>query len=449
MMIKFVLLLLLGHCLANASKDELIQTISVSNQYKEKYDMKIPFYEQIPCETTDTLRLEGMVIRSITDDLIQSDTIRHISFRNNSLRNIPMKVLNRVQHLTCLDLSINNINLHNNNFIQHHTLRVLDLSYQKPEFTDWSKSEVEDLKQNKKPTGLVNFITTNIYLPNLEHLLLNGNYIWALSDTFNASFPKLSHLYLNNINAKEINLELFNIIPKTLRVLYLENNYLSNFSLQNMAEIKELHLNGNPLKNIEIISNYLQILLLSDGAAKGNINLRTPNLEYLDLSNNDFYVDYNMRYDNLKFLKTLLLDYNKFSRFPPFAYTSLIKLSLSYNMITYIIPKYFEHLTFLEKLSLKGNYIKHVETDSFMGLNRLEYLDLSENQIKQLPYDWTSKLTNLRFLNVSFNHFEKISDLSISSFSSISHVFVKNNKFTEITVRELNTLPTSITVYLN
>lgn len=408
----------------------------------------------MPCESMETVRFEEMHLDNAKDDFIESNFIKHVSFRNNSLTNISPKILNRVPGLICLDLSTNKFNLYNNNIIRHGSLRVLDLSTQNPEFTNWeSKSEVEELEENKINIGVKTFNTADIYLPNLEYLILDGNYITSLPETFNTSFLRLSHLYLNNINyinGVTIDSKFFHVIPKTLRALFLQNNNISNLTLLNMTEITELYLDANPLQNIEIVSKKLRILSLSDGAAMGHIILHTPYLEYLDISNNNFYSDSNIRYNDLQFLKTVLLDYNKLSRFPLFVPDlSINKLSLSYNLLTHVTLKDFEHLQSLKMLLLRGNKIQNVENNAFKDLKHLELLDISQNQLIQLPNNWVVPLTNLHFLNVSSNFFTTFKDMAINSFSSVTHLFVEDNTFTKISTNDLMSLPKSITVYLD
>lgn len=449
------MLLLVNRCLASTTtitNYNVEKTISIfSKPFERESNMKIEAFKDIPCTGTNTLKLENINLSIVKDNLIQSDTIEHISFRRNALTNMPAPILNRVRNLICLDISENKINLYDDNFIEHRNLRVLDISYQKPEFTDEKpKSEVESIKKNEKHVKKM-FNTIRIYLPNLEHLFLSGNDIESLSETFNTSFPKLSHIYLNDINATNINSDFFNKIPKTLRALHLENNKLYNLVLQNMTEIAEIYLDGNPLKNIEIISKKLKILSLSYSiSANAYINLHTPYLEYLDLSYNNLQKQPDIRYNDLQFLKTLLLDYNEFSNFPLFAFNlSLTKLSLSYNKLTYIASKYFQHLTSLKMLSLRGNGIRSIESSTFEHLNHLEFLDLSQNQLIKLPNDWIIPLTNIQFLNVSSNYFVTISDIAVSPFSLLTHLFAEDNTFTSITTKQLDILPNTITVYLD
>ncbi|XP_032669564.1 adenylate cyclase-like [Odontomachus brunneus] len=453
MITVFVLLLLVNLASLNTPNYNIEKTVSVfSKHYERVYDVKIKPFRDVPCTNSNTLKLEEMNLgnKFLKDNLIHSDSIQHISLRGNNLTNISAIILNRVRNLICLDISENKFNLNNNNFIEHGNLKVLNLCHQKPDADESLKSEGEIIKKNEKYMEIKVFNTTGIYLPNLEHLFLCDNNIVSLPDTFNISFPKLSHIYLNNIDATNLNKDFFNKIPKTLRVVHLEDNKLYNLILQNITEIIELYLDGNPLTNIEIVSKKLNILSLSHGAANGHINLYTPYLEYLDLSHNNLQSQPDIRYNDLQFLKTLLLDYNEFSSFPLFTFDlSLIRLSLSYNKLTYIASKYFQHLTSLKMLSLRGNRIRNIESDTFKHLSHLEFLDLSQNQLIKLPNDWIIPLQNIQFFNASSNYFITISDITISPHSLLTHLFVEDNTFMSVTNKELDMLPNGITVYLD
>ncbi|XP_019882631.1 toll-like receptor 3 [Camponotus floridanus] len=412
--------------------------------HDKNYNLKIIRNEIKKCGNVESLNLDSMNLYTIKSNIIQSQHVQHISLYNNNLEDI-YTILDHVPYLSCLNLSRNEINVYNDNIIRHSHLEILDLSYQKISEARDLKTETNDVYKYMK------FNSIGISLPNLQYLDLSGNDISTLLWDFNLSFPKLIQLDLTNINARILELEFFDKIPKSLRVLHLENNNLHNLTLQNMAEVTALYLDSNPnLQTINIVSKRLKILSLSNCENIGYGTFDTPYLEQLDLSMNNLKSVSNISFEIFPSLRMLLLDYNKLSQIPSLnALQQLNDLSMNFNMIKNIPSASFASFPSLKKLSLKGNKIDRIERDSFFGLSNLEYLNLSDNKLKGLPYDWATSLINLQYLNANSNQFANILDLAINSnIVSLKHLSVKNNLITKISTLELAHLPNATTVYV-
>lgn len=292
------------HC----SQQINIKSISIySEEHEKKFNIKITNEKGHKCETAEFLNLDGMNLKTIKNDIIQSDAIRHISLHNNFLKNIPQNILDHVTYLSCLNLSHNDINLYKDNEIRHSYLRVLDLSFQEISDTN-NLPKLEIFEEEAEDVHKYNYMFFNsikMRLPNVEHLVLSGNDISALLWDFNMSFPKLTRLDLVNINAEELDFNFFSKVSTSLRVLHLENNYLRNLTLRNTAEITALYLDGNPLKRLDITSTKLRTLSLHNCT---NISLGyfdTPYLDELDLSRNNFYDEFNVYFEMFRSLRRL------------------------------------------------------------------------------------------------------------------------------------------------
>lgn len=412
--------------------------------HDKNYNLRIIRNEIKKCQNSESISLDNMNLYVLKNKLIQSKNIQHISLYDNHLEDI-YGILDYIPSLICLNLSRNEINIYNNNIIRHSYLQVLDLSYQKI-------SEVRDLvKETNDIYEYMKFNSIEISLPNLKYLDLSGNDISTLLWDFYLSFPKLIQLDLINIKAVELEPTFFNKIPKTLRVLHLENNNLRNLTLRDLAEVTALYLDGN--KNLQIIniaSNRLKILSLSKCPNINDGILDTPYLEQLDLSMNNLKSLSNISFEIFPTLEILLLDYNELTHIPVLnTLQELNELSLSFNMIKNIPSASFTYFPSLKKLSLKGNKIERIEKDSFFSLNDLEYLNLSDNKLKGLPYNWATSLINLGYLNANSNQFANILDLTINSnIISLKHLSVKNNLITKISTLELAQLPNGTVVYV-
>jgi len=422
------------------------KSISIcSEEHEKKFEIKI-INKESKCENSEFVNLDKMRLQIIKDDIIKSDAIQSISLHDNFLEKVPQNILNYVTHLSCFNLSRNSINLYKSNQIVHPYLRILDLSYQ--EMIDVNSiSEVETFEETEDVYKYMIFNSTRMMLENLEYLDLSGNDISALMWEFNMSFPRLTRLDLININAVKLEPHFFDKISTTLRALHLENNYLRNLTLRNVAEITSLYLDGNIFETLDITSTKLRTLSLANCTNLSKGFFDTPNLEELDLSRNNFDNASGIRFEMFPSLRVLLLDYNKLSYVPILNLQWLNELSISYNMIKNIKPNSFGYLTSLRKLLLKGNKIERLEKEIFSRLEKLEYLDLSENRLNHLSTDWAILLTKLQYLNLNSNQFASIAEMNVFTINSLQHLFVKNNIF-KITTTEIEPLPKYITIYL-
>jgi len=440
-----IILITLLFFLKNTLQEKIISIRS--EEYEKKFDLKITNKES-KCENGEFVNLDKMRLQIIKNDIIRSDAIRSISLHDNFLKKVPQNILDYVTHLSCFNLSRNSINLYKSNQIVHPYLRVLDLSYQ--EMVDVNSiSEVESFEETEdiyKYKRMI-FNSTRMTLENLEYLDLSGNDISALMWEFNMSFPRLIRLDLININAVELEPHFFDKISTTLRVLHLENNYLRNLTLRNVAEITSLYLDGNIFEILDITSTKLRTLSLANCTNLSKGFFDTPYLEELDLSRNNFNNASGIHFEMFPSLRVLLLDYNKLSYVPILNLQWLNELSIRYNMIKNIKPNNFGYLTSLKKLLLRGNKIERLEKEIFSRLEKLEYLDLSENRLNHLSSDWATLLTKLQYLNLNSNQFASIAEMSVFSINSLQHLLVKNNIF-KITTSEIEPLPEGITVYL-
>lgn len=452
---KYITLLLVLLPLVKSLQQGNSRVISVDfDKHDKNYNINLMKNSRKKCGSFESLNLDNMNLRVIKNGIIQSNNIQHISLQNNHLENV-YTILDHVPNLSCLSLSGNNINIYNGNVIRHRNLKILDLSYQKTSqsiFYYSSSSEARDLEQDTNDIyRYIIFNNTGISLPNLQYLDLSGNDISALMWNFNTSFPQLIQLDLTNIKAIELEPTFFEKVPKSLRVLHMENNYLHNLTLQNMAEVTALYLDGNQnLRIINIVSKKLKILSLSNCTNLGHGTFDIPYLEQLDLSRNNFQTVSTISFKVFQSLQILLLDYNKLTQIPSISdLQQLNELSLSFNMIRYIPSDIFAYFPSLKKLSLRGNRIENIDKDAFLGLNNLEYLNLSDNKLKLLPYNWATALMSLQYLNANSNQFANVLDIMVTSVISLKHLAVYNNTFTEISEAKLSHLPGSTTVYLH
>ncbi|CAO1412608.1 unnamed protein product [Diamesa hyperborea] len=83
--------------------------------------------------------------------------------------------------------------------------------------------------------------------------------------------------------------------------------------------------------------------------------------------------------------------------------SSLIRIGINYNNITYVEASVFEEAKNVMFISLAHNNIERLSDRAFDGLNKLEQLDLSNNKIKFLYKIIFINLPNLEILHVEMN----------------------------------------------
>lgn len=169
----------------------------------------------------------------------------------------------------------------------------------------------------------------------------------------------------------------------------------------------------------------------------------------LDISSNrlsDIRADV---FKNPKSLQRFSLDRNSLHSILFIAsFNSLTDLSIAYNNLINITSNLFTNMQQLKKLNLRGNNIALIDKDAFTNLKSLEKLDLAENRLTTLPVSWMNTLTKLRYLNLKSNLFSSINNMYINVYSNLNNLFLGDNNITQIEMRSLKNLPSTVAVYL-
>lgn len=246
---------------------------------------------------------------------------------------------------------------------------------------------------------------------------------------FNLSNNNFNRIPLHNSN---------NNTHSTLEILNLNNNYIKEVLVDNLASLvnlKELYLAYNQIETIE----------------KGAF-LTLINLKVLDLSFNK--LKKLSRLSSQVNLEKLILNHNLIEHTTHLHITSnklnkLKILNLNNNQLKYIENYTFGHLKNLLDLDLSYNQIEKIDVDAFhisntslYGPGLLEKIDLSNNALTQLKNNLFNYLTNLRFLKLNNNKLTNLSkllfngtyylislDLSLNQLETLE--FLRNNTFLE------------------
>ncbi|CAL6002370.1 leucine-rich_repeat domain-containing protein [Hexamita inflata] len=266
--------------------------------------------------------------------------------------------------------------------------------------------------------------TLNLYISNEMSVKLRSNSLKKLT-VFNSSDQDEEKQQRLNMNVDDLELE-------NLEVLMLEQNYLENDQLYNLAKFKKLHtlivsLNYVDLTNIHSVTSLTSLTMQECGFQNiDQIGLLT-NLEYLDVSANqllnidqiyllvnlkELYISQNwgLNIDPLKHLHGLThlainkCDITQLSALKPLI--NLQYLNLSYN--DKIIITELQYLKNI--ISLDLTCCELVSVYVLRPLVNIEYLDISRNTIVYIDAH-LNEMKKLEQLKAEWNR--------ISDFSSI------------------------------
>lgn len=163
---------------------------------------------------------------------------------------------------------------------------------------------------------------------------------------------------------------------------------------------------------------------------------------YIDISNNQIQkIGPAFRdlkdLDFLNMSRNLLEEINSEILFISDDVNRLYLLDLSYNMLTYLHKKTFQHLYTLKKLYLQGNRIKTIQNECPKYLKSLDYLNLCCNNIEKLN-STLKYMKQLKELNLSFN---KIKHINIHRLISMETIDLSHNKIKHFRFSNIDEIP--------
>ena len=215
-------------------------------------------------------------------------------------------------------------------------------------------------------------------------------------DKLNQIYPNLqvSNIYLRNKGYSRIAPGTFSNNLLNLRVLYLNNNRISELlpnTFNNLPALHELYLNNNQINVLP--PNTFGFL---------------PKLRFLYLNNNQISVLNQDVFNNMDGLLQLYLNNNQISTLPQGVFNNLSKLRelfLNNNQINILQKGVFNNLSKLQELFLNNNQIHSIGStfgELHLGLQNnlpnLFKLHLNNNLIRKLPRDAFDNLPLLKNL---------------------------------------------------
>ncbi len=274
---------------------------------------------------------------------------------------------------------------------------------------------------------------------NLQVLILTDNQISEMPETL-SKLRKLQKLFLDSNNIETIN--------------------LNTTDSRNFANLEELYIGYNPLKNIPVNIKNIELAVVSLAGCKyldlnrvftplativtlesldlSNLNLDTipwevtnlVGLTSLNLSSNPAIAwDTSLTFlSQNKKIEELVLQNNRFTEVPIeiLKFEKLQSLDLSNNE-KLRLPELFDRLVnlkFLNELNLSNCNINKIPKN-IGNLKVLWDLDLSYNNISFLPRE-VGSMTQLEFFDLRFNELQELPE-EFSYLLSLEQLFLSNN----------------------
>lgn len=325
--------------------------------------------------------------------------IRELSYRYNRILEVNAFAFSHVPKLEILELNINIIayldqnalsGLRDLTFLRLDNNLLSDLFVQS--FEDLHKLQRLLLRNNRIA---VIFNNTFHSLKNLTILDLGGNKITQFQPLAFEGLESLTNLYLDRNHLTKIDSQLLGGLHGNLRVLDLQANYIFYYEenrdspFLNLTKLTDLKLDGQLPYGI---------ITLSHAFFRG-----LTSLERLYLSNNHISFFSPDTFDYLKNLTFLTLD------------NSVVGL-------TKLMPGIFKNLRKLEVLLVENMGIASFSKEVFGNLTALKILHLNLNAFQTLDIELLENLTNLRYLDV------RKSPISCSCANQDLQNWTKNNQ---------------------
>ena len=287
------------------------------------------------------------------------------------------------------------------------------------------------------PTSLQN-------LPNLHHLIMNGNQLSGPIPPELGNIPKLDTLGLgSNQLTGPIPPALGNLAQ--LETLQLHQNLLTSVppELGNLTNLEFLDLSNTHLVTIPSALGNLANLstlylyrnqLISIPPELGNLTRLTS----LYLYDNQITGSIPSALGHLENLRVLLLGNNWLSGSIPTSLGSLnhlTNLALYGNQLSGAIPPELGNLMELTSLSLGGNQLSGTIPSVLGNLTQLTSLSLTDNSFSGAIPPELGNLTNLTSLALSGNQLSGTIPSALTNLTRVAYFYVQDNQITDIAAR--------------
>lgn len=284
----------------------------------DTYERIKALFERNRIKTLARLSLVGINSLSLAENeitaidpgtFVRLKTLKILSLRDNKLQTLDEKSFHGLSNLEILDLSYNKLtNLPSETFSVLRSLKTLSLSHNAIENLEGEVFAISTLQT--LDVSFNSILQIGLYVfekaDNLRTVNLSNNNITALGNykiasletldlSFNINMTLDQYAFSNLKSLKWLSLSSNNLdeIPSSvemlaeLRVLHLEGNVIEDIGdLAKKLKLEELYVQNNKLQNIDVNAARLRVLNVSSNSVRFLPTLEYSALEVLDLSRN-------------------------------------------------------------------------------------------------------------------------------------------------------------------
>lgn len=348
--------------------------------------------------------------------------------------------------------------------------RIRDFTHElRGYYTGTTTSTTTSTTENPHQVVLRSTISVNNFYPNLENLFLRNLGAKKVSTkNWMALMPKLQKLDLSS--NRDLDLEdLVKNFPPSLKTLSLKSMTMNTLNVSELHNLATLRVDHNDFSSLHFTDNSTScestksqlcigwMMSLSElSAFNCKIEELTtkflffdavPNLKILNL--------YGNRIKTLAHRMTLEADIPAFSSmqsldmtrnslntlqqlriFPNLRILHLDNMRTNIVLSTEDAEKCWVNLT---EFSFTGNGLSEVPKKFFGKFRKLEKLNLSGNKLKKFPL--ISNSSKLKEIDLSSNQIENLDDLELRGYENLEMIDLRRNRFSNLNVGYLKTLP--------
>ncbi|CAM1301114.1 Uncharacterised protein r2_g1095 [Pycnogonum litorale] len=246
-------------------------------------------------------------------------------------------------------------------------------------------------------------------LKELRRLDLSSNLLTHLSCKMFAGLENLVNLNLSMNRLIQIDGAFGEL--KKLEVLNLSDNYLFNISKKTIGNLRSLHhldLRSSRIRSVDESEAFVSLNGLHTLILSGN---EMPNISKIPI--------FTSRFSNLD------ISHSNLTSVPKCVTSSVRKLILLNNNLSWISDGDFDSYPHLNYLDMSENRITEIEDDSLGRIASLSILILARNRLRKIP---TSLPPHLEILNVDNNYVFGVNNRSFIDLLDIIELILSNNK---------------------
>lgn len=113
--------------------------------------------------------------------------------------------------------------------------------------------------------------------------------------------------------------------------------------------------------------------------------------------------------------------------------THLTKLLLNFNRLKVVLPGMFDSLKQLETLQMKGNFLSDLPSSLFLNLQNLKVLDLSQNKLEEVTRETFSGLARLEVLKMNNNLISNLTSDTFHNICQLTELHLEGSRISELT----------------